>query len=41
MSTQTTYFRLGLFVIIGILLGVAGVILFGGFNVFPEPMLMA
>ncbi len=40
MSTQTTYFRLGLFVIIGILLGVAGIIIFGGLNVFPEPMLM-
>lgn len=40
MSTQTNYFRLGMFVIIGTALGVAGVIIFGGLNLFPEPMLM-
>ena len=39
MSTQTNYFRLGLFVIIGTLLGVAGVIIFGGLQLFPDPML--
>jgi ABC-type transporter Mla subunit MlaD len=39
MSTQTNYFRLGLFVIIGIVLGVAGVIIFGGLQLFPDPML--
>ena len=37
MSAQANYFRLGLFVIIGIILGIAGVVIFGGFQLFPEP----
>ncbi len=40
MSAPANYFRLGLFVIIGIVLGIAGVIIFGGFQLFPESKLI-
>ena len=38
MSAKTNYFRLGLFIIIGFLLGIGGVIVFGGFQLVPEEM---
>ena len=39
MSAKTNYFRLGMFVLVGIILGIAGVIVFGGLQIVPEDML--
>ena len=39
MSARTNYFRLGMFVLIGIILGIAGVIVFGGLQLVPQDML--
>ncbi len=39
MSARTNYFRLGMFVLIGIILGILGVIIFGGFQIVPQDML--
>ncbi len=39
MSASTNYFRLGMFVLIGIFLGIAGVIVFGGLQIVPQEMI--
>jgi ABC-type transporter Mla subunit MlaD len=38
MSAKSNYFRLGLFVILGFLLAIGGVIIFGGFQLAPEDL---
>ncbi len=39
MSATTNYFRLGMFVLVGIVLGILGVIVFGGLQIIPTKQL--